>query len=45
MFFMKMDEETFECLLSVLGYLEDGRIFKAREKLDILSNEAHHLID
>jgi hypothetical protein len=36
MIFSRMDEETFDCLLSILGYLEDGRVFKAREKLEIL---------
>lgn len=31
---MKMDEETYDSLLSVLAYLQDGRIFQARAKLE-----------
>lgn len=34
MIFSKLDEETYESLLSVLGYLQDGRIFRARAKLE-----------
>lgn len=34
MLFFKMDEETFDSLLSVLGYMQDGRIFLARTKLE-----------
>jgi len=34
MLFFKMDEETFDALLSVLGYMQDGRIFLARSKLE-----------
>ena len=34
MLFFKMDEETYDALLSVLGYLQDGRVFLARSKLE-----------
>lgn len=34
MLFFKMDEETYNSLLSVLGYMQDGRIFLARAKLE-----------
>ena len=34
MLFFKMDEDTFNSLLSVLGYMQDGRIFLARTKLE-----------
>jgi hypothetical protein len=28
-----MNKESYEILLSILGYLEDGRVFMARERL------------
>ena len=34
--FNHFDSETLDALLSILAYLEDGRIFKAREKLEML---------
>lgn len=30
----KMNRNTYDALLSVLGFLSDGRIFSARERLE-----------